>query len=127
MNCRFLSTGLVAALLCGVSAAYGQQATERHIPLGQSPGLSRSHTDIGPIESVDARAQTVTVGTPTGSRSVTATGRTRIWLDLSAFGLTSRTGAFADLRVGRTIEVKYRDPARRAFADWIKVAPPTPD
>ena len=35
--------------------------------------------------------------------------------------MTALTGSYADLRVGRRIEVKYEDPERKQVADWIKV------
>lgn len=108
-----------AALLWRPAALEGQMMTERFIPIGQSPGLSSTTTDIGPIEAVDPAARHITLA----GRSTAVTPRTRIWLDRSALKQTTLTGDFADLRPGRRAEVKYEDEARRDSADWIKVAP----
>ncbi|MDH3593839.1 MAG: hypothetical protein OEU09_07435 [Rhodospirillales bacterium] len=108
-----------AALLWGPAAVEGQMMTEQFIPIGQSPGLSSTHTDIGEIETVDPAARRITLG----GRSIAVTARTRIWLDRSALRQANVTGGFADLRQGRRAEVKYEDAARRVSAEWIKVAP----
>ncbi len=120
---RTLLIGLAAtiALLCANSHAHGQKATERYIPLGQSPGVSQKYTSIGEIAAADARAGTVTIVESGGPRTVKVTGETRIWLDRTKLKQTNLTGGFADLRAGRRAEVKYRDPAQRQIADWIKV------
>ena len=55
MGRLFTGIGLVVALLCGVSHVHGQKATERYIPIGQSPGLSGKYTYIGSIECIDAQ------------------------------------------------------------------------
>ena len=39
MRKGFLQVGAIVALVCGISFAYAQKATERFIPIGQSPGL----------------------------------------------------------------------------------------
>lgn len=123
MRKRLMSIGVIVTLLGATPYAYGQKATEQYIPLGQSPGLSQIYTSIGRIQGVDAEKRTVTVANASGTRTVTVTERTAIWIDRTALKLSSETGRFADLRAGRTIEVKYEDPDRKAFAEWIKVAP----
>ncbi len=119
-----LRSGLVAlataaALLWGPAAVEGQMMTEQFIPIGQSPGLSSTQTDIGQIEAVDTAARRITLG----GHSVAVTPRTRIWLDRSALRQANVPGRFADLRRGRRAEVKYEDAARKDRAAWIKVAP----
>lgn len=123
MRCALLGLSAAIALLSGLMPAHGQEATERFIPLGQSPGLSGRFTDVGTIESVDAQARSITLsGMPEGRR-VSVTERTRIWLDGSALKQTNRVGSFADLEPGQRAEVKYEDPEDRMVADWIKVIP----
>jgi hypothetical protein len=114
-------TGILVAMLCAISHAHGQKATEQFIPIGQSPGVSQKYTSIGEIADVDARAQTVTIADPAGRRTVRVTDKTRIWLDRTKLKQTNLSGSFADLQKGRRVEVKYEDPTRRDVADWVKI------
>jgi hypothetical protein len=114
-------TGMLVAMLCAISHAHGQKATEQFIPIGQSPGVSLKYTSIGAIAAVDAGARTVTVADPAGRRTVRVTDKTRIWLDRTKIKQTNISGSFADLQTGRRVEVKYEDPARRDVAEWVKV------
>ena len=109
------------ALLCGVSLAQAQQATERYVPVGASPGLSDEQTTIGRIQDADLRNRTLELAVPAGTRTVKITDRTRIWLDRTPLGLTNVKGDFADCQKGRMAEVKYRGPEEQALADWVKV------
>lgn len=114
-------TGILVALLCAISHAHGQKATEQFIPIGQSPGLSLKYSSIGEIADVNAAARTVTIADPAGRRTVRVTDQTRIWLDRTKLKQTNLSGSFADLQKGRRVEVKYEDPARRDVAEWVKV------
>ena len=121
MRKHAISIALLISCLSGAVLARGQEATERYIPIGQSPGLSRQYNYMGPIDAVDAENRTLTVAGPSGARVVKLTERTRIWLDRSMLESTSSSGSFEDCLLGRTVEVKYEDPSRRELADWIKV------
>ncbi len=112
---------LLSSWLGGGTLARGQEATERYIPIGQSPGLSRQYNYIGPIEAIDREHRTLTVAGPSGSRVVKLAERTRIWLDRSMLKLPSLRGGLEDCQLGRTVEVKYVDSATRELADWVKV------
>lgn len=125
MSTRFCSL-VAAALLCGAAPLGAQEATERFIPIGQSPGISGTYAYLGEVVAVDAARNTVTVRGPAGDRTIAVTERTRIWLDRSALRQSNLTGAIADLQVGRRVEVKFEDSERREKADWIKVAVPPP-
>jgi hypothetical protein len=114
-------TGVLVAMLCAISHAHGQKATEQFIPIGQSPGVSQKYTSIGAIAAVDAGARTVTIADPAGRRTVRVTDKTRIWLDRTKLKQSNLSGSFADLQTGRRAEVKYEDPARRDVAEWVKV------
>jgi len=114
-------TGILVALLCAISHAHGQKATEQFIPIGESPGVSRKLTSIGEIVEVNAAARTVTIADSAGRQTVRVTDQTRIWLDRTKLKQTNLNGSFADLRAGRRVEVKYADPARRDVAEWVKV------
>jgi len=121
MRKSLIALGAVIALLLGAPLALGQMMTEQFIPMGQSPGLSGKHTDLGEIKQVDVEGRTITLGGAAGGRAVAVTERTRIWLDRSKLQQTSVAGGFADLRKGRQVEVKYEDDERRQTAAWIKV------
>ncbi|NIR49418.1 hypothetical protein GWO43_13005 [candidate division KSB1 bacterium] len=115
-------TGLFAIVLFLIgSQAYAQKATERFIPIGESPGLSGKHTVIGTVDEVNKQTQTITVSDSSGSFTAKITDETRIWLDRSHLKLTNKMGAFTDIQMGRLIEVKSVGEEREGIAEWIKV------
>ncbi len=123
MHKRIIGFVTLVLLAAGASQALGQEQTERYIPIGQSPGISGIYAYLGAITGVDQSARTVTVQDEQGNaRTIRIPDDARIWLDRSAQKETNLTGSFADLQVGRTIEVKYKDRERREEADWVKVA-----
>ena len=122
MRTLILAIGSVIAVLCSVSYAHGQKETERYIPLGQSPGVSKKFTYIGSIDAVAPADRTITAG----GRTVKITDSTRIWIDRSALKQSTETGSISDLKQGRTVEIKYDDPARPQVAEWIKVQATSP-
>lgn len=121
-----LRIALLMALLGVASLAHGQEATERFVPLGQSPGLSGSVTLIGRIGAVDSRNATLSVQSGAGLQAVIVARKTRIWIDRSAARQPTVVAALTDLRPGQRIEVKFADAAGRTTADWIKVEAGTP-
>jgi hypothetical protein len=115
------------ALLCSaMSIGHGQEATERYIPLGQSPGVSGKTTLIGSVGAVDSAAGSMAVQSGAGAQPVKLTPKTRIWLDRSAARQSTLAGTIADLRPGRRVEVKFADERSRSAAEWIKVDAGTP-
>jgi hypothetical protein len=121
---RFLGRVIFVVALGGGLAAYGQEATEIYIPIGQSPGLSGKSSLMGSLESVDTRKRMVTVSSPSGTRAVAFTERTPIWLDRSLQKQPNRSGAMADLQQGRKVEIKLRTGEPKPVAEWIKVEVP---
>lgn len=118
---RDVIVGLTALhLLTCAMVAHGQLATERFIPIGQSPGLSGKTTYIGSIQAVDAAARTLTVAAAEGALKVRIADRTSIWVDRSLLRQTNAIGTLADLRSGRRVEVKW-DAKVKDVAEWIKV------
>jgi hypothetical protein len=114
--------GLLLATVAVTAPAFGQKATERYIPIGRSPGLSEEQTSIGEIVEVEAEPRTITVAGREGHRyTVSITDETLIWLDRTPIRKTNLSGTFEDLRKGRRVEVKYKDPQRRELAEWVKV------
>ena len=112
-----------AGLICGAPGALGQQATERYIPIGQSPGLSHRQTAIGLIEAIDVLGHTIRVAGPAGARTATVTARTEIWLDRTRLGRPGEPAGFDACVVGRTVEIKY-EAAGGDRAEWIKIDAP---
>jgi len=112
-----------ALLLVGLGAigvAQAQEATERFIPIGQSPGLSGKHTMLGRIEAVDTAARTLVVTAGTNTYRVAVAETTRIWIDRSHLKQPTSTGTFADCDRGRQVEVKLEG-GQENVADWIKI------
>jgi hypothetical protein len=118
---------LVSALLSGASGVHAQKATERFIPLGQSPGVSGRLTTIGTIVAVDRDSRRISVAGPTGRVSVAIQDSTSIWIDRHEQGLGAATGSFADCQEGRLAEVKYADPDTRGIAEWVKLRAQDPE
>jgi hypothetical protein len=116
-----LALGIVIVALGGVLEAFGQEATEMYIPIGQSPGVSSKSSLLGTIESVDPGKRTLTVSGPAGTRKFQITDRTLIWIDRSHQKQRNQTGALADLQPGRKVEIKPEEGAGQAIAKWIKV------
>ena len=117
----WLARVIVVVALAGVSEAFGQEATEMYIPIGQSPGVSSKSTLLGTIESVDPGKRTLTVWGPAGTRKFQIADRTLIWIDRSAQKQRNQTGTLADLQRGRKVEIKPDEGAGQAVAKWIKV------
>ena len=114
---------LVGLALCSASPAHGQRATERFIPIGESPGVSGRLTMIGRIEAVEP-GRRIRIEGPEGPRTVAITDTTEIWLDRHELGESALSGSWADCQLGRTVEVKFADPEAPDVAEWIKVRAP---
>jgi hypothetical protein len=115
---------LVAVALAGLAGATAaQQATERYIPLGQSPGVSGKVAMMGTIVGYEGEHLIVTSPAYSAPQRVRMMPATRIWLDRSAAQQTNLSGAVSDLRPGRRVEIRFRDAARRDSAEWVKVQP----
>lgn len=117
--------GLILSLLflaASGSNAFAQEQTERYIPIGYSPGISGKYAYLGEITAVDAANRTITVQSGAESRTILIVEQTRIWLDRSTLRQSCMPGAFGDLEVGRTVEIKYVDYNLKDTANWVKVA-----
>ena len=112
---------LLSALVAAASTALAQEATERYVPIGQSPGMS-GKTSIGIVQAVNTQARSITVATSGNSASMKWSERTRIWIDRSRQQLSALRGGTNDIQVGRRVEVKP-DKNDRNLAEWIKVEP----
>lgn len=106
--------------LCPMPAA-AHPATERYIPIGESPGLSGSGTYIGRVRAVDDDTHTLTVEPEDGGarQTILITPASDMWLDRTRRGRPSEDASFDDCRRGRRIEVKLHEDSREA--DWVKI------
>lgn len=121
MNSRYFRFMLALALCGAALAAHAQQATERYIPLGQSPGVSGKTAMMGTVVGYANGVLTVNSPAYPAPHQVRLTADTKIWLDRNAMRQTNMVGSAADLQPGRRIEIRFVDPASRAAAEWIKV------
>jgi hypothetical protein len=120
---RKYALGLLVGLLGTTCLVHSQEATERFIPIGESPGLSGKHTMLGEIQAVDNEGRTLTVAANGQTYSVAVTTFTRIWIDRSQQQQPALTGTLADCRRGLQVEVKLEDDEQERVADWIKIRP----
>lgn len=121
MLTRSLFIGLLLTLL--PQAPYAQEATEIFIPIGESPGVSNINSIIGKITAVDVQNRTVTLSDQAGTVTVSIPQNARIWLDRSKGTGKNEPGSPADLKAGRTLEVKYKEATRgtSVTAEWVKI------
>lgn len=113
----------VAAVPTGwIAPASAQQATERYVPIGKSPGLSGVATVMGTVEALDLPQRRLTLRAASGLRQLEVTDETRIWLDRSSLGETNLPAELSECREGRTLEVRLA--AGGEVAEWIKIRAP---
>lgn len=119
------AAAMLALLFVAAVGIAGQKATEIYIPIGMSPGISGTFSEIGEIVSYDADNRTLTLHNDGGDHPATLTDETDIWLDRSGSGDRNVVGTADELQPGRRCEVRYvYDGATRlAEAEWIKVEP----
>jgi len=119
MNKRIL-TGCVgwAVFMLVTGTAHGQQATERYIPIGKSPGVSSDESFIGTITDIDYAIHRMEVTGPEGRISVNPAESTRYYLDRTKRKMTNQTATFQDCEVGLKVEIKVK---ADGSVDWIKI------
>ncbi|MBI5721468.1 MAG: hypothetical protein HZC37_27675 [Burkholderiales bacterium] len=116
-----LALTLCGALAAAAPAALAQRATERFIPLGQSPGVSGKTAMMGTVVRYANGMLTLSSPGYPAPQQVRVSAATEIWLDRSALRQSNVTGTPADLVAGRRIEIRFVDPATRQAAAWIKI------
>lgn len=101
--------------------AHAHPASERFIPIGQSPGISGKYSYVGVINAVNAANWTITVVESGSPMDIKVTESTKIWLDRSKRRKTNLSGNYQDCGVGDKVEIKFVDPDAKDTAEWIKV------
>jgi hypothetical protein len=119
---------LLCMALIGTGAAFGHgQATERYVPVGQSPD-SGVRTLYGVVESIEAQSLSIHLRVGATLHVVAVRPDTSLWLDRSKLQLTTQTLRFDDLRTNELAEVRCADGAcdGPVVADWIKIEASSP-
>ena len=110
------------AILCAVSfCLHAQKETEVFIPIGKSPGVSGKYSMICKVEMVKTKDSVMTINQESGVMNLNLTEQTKVYLDKSKLKLQNTKGTLADIKPGRTMEVKYVDNKPNNPVDWIKV------
>lgn len=111
---------LFLVIFGGSSPTYAQQTSEQFIPIGMSPGISNKHSYIGKITAIDTTANTISMQSGEGPKTITILPVTRIWLDRSKHKKSSLVASFDDIKIGNTIEVMHsRENVNTA--NWVKI------
>ena len=120
MSTRIASVALTAILIYA-SLGYGQELTEKYIPVGAYPELAGKYTIVGKIVSVEEQMGAFTMRRDSSIQRFEVTDTTKIWLDKSMLKETNVDGKFSDLRTGLVVEVGVVGPGRMHIAKWVKV------
>lgn len=112
---------VILVAMIGMASAAAHPATERYIPVGQSPGISGQSSYVGAIEGVDEATRTIIMMHEGRRYTVQVTEETRIWVDRSGERKTNLVGGYEDCTAGRKAEIKFVDPDQKTTAEWIKL------
>ncbi|HEX5007904.1 MAG TPA: hypothetical protein VFV70_12370 [Hyphomonadaceae bacterium] len=125
---RMIALSVLGLLVAGAASAQ-VSPTEQYVPIGKT---TAENVMLGEVVSVAAQPSAVNTTAPSTTAFTMETGgvertyligpRTRIYVDLSRKGETSRLGGVADLREGRDVEAYVPD-ISSGVALWVKVRP----
>ena len=108
----------MSVLMIATGVAHAQQATERYIPIGKSPGVSSEESFIGTITDIDYTNHKMDVRATKGRITVTPAKSTRYYRDRTKRKMSNQTATFRDCEVGLKVEVKIK---ADGSVDWIKI------
>ncbi|MGH8222540.1 MAG: hypothetical protein ACREQZ_06165 [Woeseiaceae bacterium] len=112
---------VAAGALCS-ALAWSHPATERYIPIGESPGISGVRAHIGTIRSVAEVSESgLTMRVGAEEKLVKVDRGTRIYLQKADPRESNALGTYADCRAGREVEAYLADDGT---AIWIKIRVP---
>ncbi len=106
-------------LVAAFAIVQAHPASERYIPIGQSPGISGKYSYIGIITDMDEARQTIGISESGAKFDVQITEETQIWLDRTKS--RKMLGRYEDCRLGSRVEIKFVDAELRDIAEWIKI------
>ncbi len=115
---RPISRTITIALSLVISTvAFSHPATERYIPIGESPGVSKVKSYVGAILSARNTASGFTMSVEDGEKLIEVTKETKIYLDTGR-GKSNRVGTEEDCKVGRIVEVYLHEDGT---VYWVKI------
>lgn len=112
-----LKTVITALGLLAATLAFSHPATERYIPIGESPGVSNIKSYIGAIRSVRTTTSGFTMLVEDIDRRIKVTESTKIYLDTGPRKI-NMIGTEEDCQVGRVVEVYLHNDDT---AYWVKI------
>ena len=108
----------LAVLMFATGVANAQQATERYIPIGKSPGVSIEESFIGTITDIDYTDHKMQITGTEGQKTVAPSESTRYFLDRTKGKKSNQIATFRDCEVGLKVEIKTK---ADGSIDWIKI------
>lgn len=116
---RFEKIAWIAAGLLFAAVAWAHPATERYIPIGESPGVSGIKSYVGTIRSVDEVTRTgLTMRLGAEGKVVKVDRETMIYLQKVDPRKSNTLGSYADCEAGRLAEAYLADDGT---AIWVKI------
>ena len=109
---------ITAVMILASNVAHGHEATEVYIPIGSSPGVSKTSSLLGKISRLDYETGNIELSDTKGPKSVSVASSTLYYLDRSKYGKKSETGNMQDCKVGRYIEINVTD---TGDVKWVKI------
>ncbi len=100
--------------------AFSHPATERYIPIGESPGVSNVKSYVGTIQSVRTTESGFMMSVEDSDKLIEVTEETKIYLDNGPRN-SNGTGSEQDCKVGRVVEVYLHDDGT---VYWVKIKVP---
>lgn len=121
MNGKTILGVLLTVSLClNFAVGQAQQATEKFIPIGMSPGVSGKSSFLGNITSVNSATKSFSMQIDGDTKVISVAPTTWIWLDRSKNRKPNQDGEYGALETGSTVEV-LMDPDDPTKAAWIKI------
>jgi len=108
----------LAVLMFATGVANAQQATERYIPIGKSPGVAGEESFIGTITDIDYTVHKMEIRGTDKRITVSPVESTRYYLDRTKKKMSNQTATFRDCEVGLKVEIRIKSDGS---VDWIKI------
>lgn len=108
----------LTVLMIATGVVHAQQATERYIPIGMSPGVSNEESFIGTITDIDYTNHKMEVRGTEGTITVSPGESTRYYLDRTKRKMSNQTATIRDCEVGLKLEIRI---LADGSVDWIKI------
>jgi len=117
-KCALKGCLTLIVLMIATGAVHAQQATERYIPIGKSPGVSSEESFIGTITDIDYTNHKMEVRGTEGTITVSPAESTRYYLDRTKQKKSNQAATLRDCEVGLKLEIRI---LADGSVDWIKI------